>query len=171
MRPLSLFSISLFIVLLISCQEEQQKELPPMNGSVTSQSDCKSYAKSTHDDNTPDSISKVNYIFDSESSTLYMEHINAGFNCCPEEISIQASFHNDTIYIEKSEEAALCNCLCCFDINMEISNVKQTAYTIHFIELYNNALPEISFEVDFTQQTEGTNYVIRHDYPWGVGIY
>jgi len=99
--------------------------------------------------------------------TLSLKHINAAFNCCPEEIMIDASVIGDTIVVTEREKEALCDCLCLYDLKMAIYNVSADAYTIVIKELYLTDEDEpIIFTVDLAEQPEGKHCVKRNHYPW-----
>jgi hypothetical protein len=99
---------------------------------------------------------------------LTINHINAGFNCCPGNISCTNIINNDTIVISEKEESALCDCNCLFDLEIEISGLENKKYFLKFEEPYLHNQDELFFELNLSNQTNGTHCVERLQYPWGL---
>ena len=75
-----LYLFLIFIAIIAhSCGEEGEEKR--MQASLSSNEICKNNLKSA--DETPDSISCVEYQYNETTKTLTLVHINAGFNCCP----------------------------------------------------------------------------------------
>jgi len=98
---------------------------------------------------------------------LTINHINAGFNCCPFDLSCQVSVINDTIMIRETEKEQGCNCLCLFDLDIELKDVDPKKYQVRFIEPYAEGQAPLMFEMDLSAQNEDEICVIRKMYPWG----
>ncbi len=119
---------------------------------------------------TPDSSSFedcIEYEYDGES-ILTMQHINAGFNCCPE-IEIVFHFEGSVITIEQIELEGLCDCDCLFNLDYQIENLTPGQYTITVIEPYTiEGDDPLEFDVDLSTATTGSYCVYRYHYPWGL---
>jgi len=107
----------------------------------------------------------IQYFMD--GNTLIFKHINAGFNCTPDNVFAEIRISNNLIIIEESQELTTpSDCKCLFDIEMQITNVEKDAYTIKIFEPYQlNQM--IEFNIDLSANTTGTYCVDRTDYPWG----
>lgn len=100
--------------------------------------------------------------------TLYLHHINAAFNCCPN-ISCEVVFEENTITVVEIEDGD-CECLCLFDVNFKITGLSLGLYTFRFEELH---LEEGDRELEFSMSlgtTVASDVVVvdRDHYPWGV---
>ena len=81
-----------------------------IEGLLTDASDCKQFKTGDFFSELTDSVSCIEYSFNPDSNNLLLKHLNAGFNCCPKELSCSISAIGDTIYIQESELNGLCNC-------------------------------------------------------------
>jgi len=98
---------------------------------------------------------------------LTMQHINAGFNCCPE-IAVNFYVEGTVITIEQIEIIGQCDCLCLFDLDYEIVNLEPGEYTITVIEPYViEGDDPLEFDVDLSSSASGGYCVYRYHYPWG----
>jgi hypothetical protein len=100
--------------------------------------------------------------------TLALRHINAGFNCCPGEITADIKFSGNAITINEMEAEQACDCLCLFDLDYEIINLAPGEYTIRIIEPYideNDQVLECTLQL--LSETSGNYCLQRTDYPWG----
>ncbi len=159
----------MLLILLISCTKEKDaKETLNFEGQLTNSTTCKNFAIKSGSDFTADTISKIEYDYNSATHVLKLKHVNAGFNCCPGLLSAQVTLSEEIISITEQEEEALCHCNCLYDLNFEITRVAQEKYKINFIEPYAENMPKLEFEINLLQNTEGSFAVIRKTYPWGV---
>jgi len=113
----------------------------------------------------------IEYNYDGEG-LLQITHINTGFNCCPEVLTIEMwSYTNGNIYIEEAEDFGdgyPCPCMCLFTLECEQSNIEPGTYTIIVEE--PNIWPDdepLVFTVDLSEACTGTHCVYRDQYPWG----
>jgi hypothetical protein len=167
---------SIFVILILgflsftiyTCEDTKENESLTLNGAVIDHSDCKSFKSTFDDSETPDSLTCVKYSYDPVNNTLSLQHINAGFNCCPESLYCSVKLVNDTILIQEFEKNALCNCCCLFDLNIELEGVDIGMYTIKFIEPYCYEEEELIFLVNFGYQNSGSFCLVRHFYPWNI---
>jgi hypothetical protein len=149
---------------IISCENEEQV----LTGKITASSGCKSTKTSGDANDTPGNQSCAYYKYNRSDKKLLIEHINAGFNCCPEKLSCYVAMNSDTLTIWEYEKAALCNCNCLFDLDIEISGILSKKYQVKFVEPYSGNQEKIIFEADLGKNPEGSFCVIRKQYPWGL---
>ncbi len=130
---------------------------------MISVSDCKNMKSSLVADNQ----SFIDYNF--EGGMLYVDHINAGFNCCPGIISTDINIVGNTITITESESAQDCFCECLYDIALQISGLQVGVYQFIFEEPYaSQPGQEIEFTINLNDSISG-NYCVQRDfYPWGI---
>ena len=139
-----------------------------ITGKLISHSNCKNFVSAFQAYTTPDTVSCIDYTYDAYTRKLSVQHRNAAFNCCPEEIFCKVSESNDTIIIQESEKSHLCLCLCLFDLNIEVNGVDTKKYQVKIIEPYARGKDEILFGMDLAIHTERTFCVTRKYYPWGI---
>jgi hypothetical protein len=102
--------------------------------------------------------------------TLFLEHVNAAFNCCPGELTADVTISNDTIRIVERESAAQCLCLCLYDLTLRIDNLRAGTYTFEFAEPYASGTDEpLAFTANLAAVPSDTFCVERSDYPWNTG--
>ncbi|MDD2622192.1 MAG: hypothetical protein WC142_03960 [Bacteroidales bacterium] len=160
-----LYLFLIFIAIIAhSCGEEGEEKR--MQASLSSNEICKNNLKSA--DETPDSISCVEYQYNETTKTLTLVHINAGFNCCPGKLSCEVSFQNDTLRVEEFEKEASCHCCCLYDLNIAIKNIEKKSYHIQCIEPYAKGLAPLCFDINLNHNYTGNYSVIRKQYPWGI---
>jgi hypothetical protein len=116
---------------------------------------------------TPPDQDCVEYQYDGVG-TLTLQHINAGFNCCPI-IHADISIVGYSITIQETEtyEFWPCPCLCLFDLDYGIYNLPPGVYWIRIEGVCAPDDNEIEFSADLTGATTGSHCVYRDDYPWG----
>lgn len=119
---------------------------------------------------TPDTISSLDCVqnqYDA-SGTLQLQHINAGFNCCPI-IHTDISIDGNAIVISETEtfDPDPCWCLCLFDLDYEIVNLPEGIYTIKVEGLYAEPEDYLELTVDLVAHPTGVYCVSRTQYPWG----
>ena len=101
------------------------------------------------------------------TNTLVLRHINAGFNCCPGEISAEIDFNNRLITITEREQEQGCDCLCLFDLDYEVVNLVPGVYTLRIIEPYVDEGDQVlELTLELWSSTSGTFCVQRDYYPW-----
>lgn len=93
----------------------------------------------------------IEYEYDGES-TLLLKHINAVFNCCPENIVADIKFIEHVIHIEEREMNGICDCLCHYDLIYRLDNVTPGEYIIRI--KYAGWILEYSF--DLTSSKSGS---------------
>ncbi len=99
--------------------------------------------------------------------SLSIWHVNAGFNCCPGDMNIVITIHNDTITIDETQVEGLCECLCLFDVEYGIGGLEPGIYSVIF---YSPVLipgdEPLQATIDLTEDNSGTICVERTHYPW-----
>ncbi|MEW6368010.1 MAG: hypothetical protein AB1714_25570 [Acidobacteriota bacterium] len=99
--------------------------------------------------------------------SLQINHVNAGFNCCPGELTADITVENKVITIREKEREAGCSCLCLFDLTYKFENLEPGPYRIQVVEPYVQASDlELDFTVDLSTQPSGQHCVTRTYYPW-----
>jgi len=153
-----------FSFLPYSCDKEQENTL---TGNLINHTGCKVF-KSYIIPNTPDTLSCINYSFDPSNNKLTLNHINAGFNCCPGSLYCDIKMINDTIIIQEFEKEALCDCDCLYDLEIELTGVFPKIYYLKFIEPYIGDQEKLFFQLDLEHNNQGSYCVTRKRYPWGM---
>lgn len=168
-KRICLLSMVFFIgLIVVRCNDGGETIEPnahPFSGQLKTHSACKNEADML---GLPDTLSCVAYAFDSLNGTLFLTHLNAGFNCCPDRLFIESSLDEEVITIVEHEASALCDCNCLYDLEIELQGIEAKTYRIQVIEPYAAAQEAITFLIDLSQTDEGDFCVIRKAYPWGV---
>ncbi len=172
MKKFAHLFIVLFAILLVftGCKTNNESE-SIVSGEVISNSDCKSLKTSNSVLDISDTLSCINYEFNISSNSLFIKHINSGFNCCPENIYCEVEFINDTIIVKEYGKDAACGCLCLFDVDITIKGLQAKTYIIKFVETYCGNQDKLIFELDLSARASGDFCVTRKNYPWGVSQY
>lgn len=157
----------LFFLMMIISGCDKENTTSGISGSITGSSDCKSI-KSTGLTDIADTLSCVDYLYDSTSRELSVIHINSGFNCCPGKLSCGITTNQDTIFVREYEKKAACDCDCLYDLFISIKGVEPDVYVMKFIEPYADGMEELVFTVDLTAEISGSYCVVRKNYPWGI---
>lgn len=159
--------VSLTGLIIISCEKKNEPMM--INGKLINSSTCKNGFKSDpQPDNTPDTISCIEYSYDNRNHTLTIKHINAAFNCCPEKVFCNITLAGDTIIVEETEKSALCNCDCLYDLDIEVNDVEAGSFTVSIIEPYAGDMEKLEFDIDLLHVTNGSFCVTRKQYPYGI---
>ena len=167
-----IFNMLICIIIIFACEKSTtNSKIASPTGAVEFQSECKSSLLSESLSKSmftiPDTQACIHYSYDGEGR-LELTHINAGFNCCPGNISSIIDINNNTIIITEQEETADCNCNCLFDIQIKITDLIPAIYNITINESYLHEGNEIiEFTLDIDTQTTGLICFSRNGYPWG----
>lgn len=130
----------------------------PYAGAITG-GQCKTFGLDTDQD-------CIYWSYDGEA-ILTINHLNAGFNCCPIQFYFEIDITGGVITVTESEEDLGCDCNCLFDIAYDIYEVPKGVYTIVFDEPYVSSEDEpLTAEIDLTQPGSGSFCVTRTFYPW-----
>lgn len=159
-------------LLVLGCSGDNPKTTKPTppgpSGTLVSYTGCKQFPPAALASGTIQDQDCLVYRYDGQG-VLELDHINAGFNCCPGSITAVITIEDNVITITESEEGAYCDCNCLFDVGYEITELDPGEYTIHVIEPYVG--PEhdpLECTIDLTTSTEGSCCVTRTHYPWGL---
>uniref|UniRef100_UPI0032179833 hypothetical protein n=1 Tax=uncultured Draconibacterium sp. TaxID=1573823 RepID=UPI0032179833 len=118
----------------LSSQEDKQLSVVEVNTIG-----CKENLKST------DTEQYIQLTAEGENQ-LRLKFINAVLNCCPGEISGNAFIANDILKVVFTEETpALCNCICCFDLECVIDLMENRTYNIEVYAGSDIAKAKFSF--------------------------
>jgi hypothetical protein len=161
-----LFS-AIVLLLITGCKDPNAPERSQISGNVTDRSSCKNFKSGNLKFTVADTFSCVNYLYDTSTHKVIMNHINAGFNCGLESNTCEVSSSNDTIIIREVEHGPVADCLCLFDLEIELQGLNQQKYLVRFIEPYAEVQEQLIFEMDLTFVHGGEFCVIRKGYPWG----
>lgn len=176
----SLLATAMVFFLLSGCEKkespkenEKPKEEPKeliFSGKMTGRTNCKTNqpdagVRSLTD--FADTLSCVEFTFDSTTNKLFIKHINSAFNCCVDSIYCNISLSNDTIIIEEIVNLEFCNCMCLYDLDIELEGIAVQEYTFKFIEPHLGINPPLLFNADLSLQQQGSYCVTRKKYPWG----
>lgn len=163
---------SIFLLLVAGCKDDTSKGTGPIDpgptGSVISHTGCKDFFTDPAYFDISEDKSCIDYEYDGQGK-LTLKHVNAGFNCCPDMLDADVSLVGDTLVIEESESLASggCDCLCLFDLDIEVKNLDPGRYFIKVVEVYVDEDDEkLFFEADLSLQTAGSYCVNRDHYPW-----
>jgi hypothetical protein len=141
-------------------------------GDVVGHTACKSLTTAEMRADIPPNQDCIVYQYDGES-ILQLKHVNAGFNCCPSSLVADISIEDNFINIVENEifdTLGGCECLCLFDVDMEIINLPPGKYRIKVIELYLGPQDDtLEFDISLVSDPEGVFCVERNHYPWGDG--
>lgn len=168
MKKILFPGLFILALIIVSCQTESGMGLGNnnINGKVKNFSDCKQFSTVKEND-IPNDQSCIQFNYD--NNTLQINHYNAGFNCCPGNISAVFQKEGNTITITEKEEQAGCKCNCLFDVFMEIKDLKPGIYKIVIEELYVHKNDEkLNFEVDLRLLNNSMVCATRIHYPWNV---
>jgi len=55
-----------------------------------------------------------------EGNSIYVAHLNASYNCCPDDIKVILSFEENNLKLSEEEINPVCDCICCYNIETEI---------------------------------------------------
>jgi hypothetical protein len=152
--------------LFSQCDDDPQTK---MNGTLSEHSACKNFlVQNSSKFDVADTTTSVVFTYSENQNLLILNHINAAFNCCPDDLYCEFYLSGDTIHVHEFEESALCDCNCLYDLTMQINQVVPGVYKLKFHEPYVGNQPMLFFELNLTQDTSGTFTVTRTGYPWGM---
>lgn len=169
----SVFWSMAFILLILTyiisgCEKTSNVSETKPTATLIKYSDCKNNAGILSDTvlNNQDCIE---YNYNNKERILKLKHINAGFNCCPGNITADISINNDAIILNEKEQNAGCHCNCLFDIEYEIKNFSSMIFKIVVVEPYRPVNEDVlEFNVDLNIQPTGKFCVERNNYPWNM---
>jgi hypothetical protein len=137
---------------------------------LTNYTGCKGIPKVNATDSISSDQDCIEYYYDGEG-VLELKHINAGFNCCPDELLADISVEGNIINIEERESLSNpCHCLCLFDLELKIINLEPGEYVISVIEPYVFMEEgKIDFTINLSPSPSSGIYCVKRSiYPWGI---
>jgi hypothetical protein len=138
-------------------------------GSVIGYGGCKEFKGGKDKGGTRPDQDCLEYQYDGQG-TLLLKHVNAGFNCCPGTIVAVIRVEDDVITIAEDEvydSLGPCYCLCLFDVELRITNLQPSEYTVKVVELYlTEGDDPLEFDIDLVSSPSGSFCVSRNHYPW-----
>jgi len=70
-------------------------------------------------------------VAESKGNSIHVIHLNATYNCCPDEIEVTLSVEGNNLkLIEQEILTTPCDCLCCYDVGAEIAGLIPGEYTV-----------------------------------------
>lgn len=167
MKPLInlFFVIFMAIALITGCEKDGPNNEEPLTlkGNVISNTGCKTSQIEGDQNYIPDTLSCIEYSFDSENNILSISHFNAGFDCGQIDFYCDISIRNDTLFIEEFQSGPPAECACIYDLEIELSGVEANKYQVEIKDRY----AQMTFEMDLIGNNQGTYCVTRKNYPWG----
>lgn len=173
------FGVILVILsfMLISCQKDlsllwsvmDNTTNKAMEGYLIDATGCKDQGVSKRNASADETEDIIQYEY--KNGTLTIDHINTGFNCCPDTVGGHVFVEGDTITILEYEilENGGCRCLCLYDLKFEIKNVKSGIIRLTVFQPLVAEGDEVhDFIIDLSKETSGENRIFRSDYPWGI---
>ncbi|MBR9977109.1 MAG: hypothetical protein KFH87_03390 [Bacteroidetes bacterium] len=155
--------------ILLGCDQETGApvtESPEVSGSLLWAEGCKSEV--TRGDADRNSTC-MRFDYDAGKQQLTLHHVNAAFNCCPEEIIVEVEKEDNVIRIIESQRGPNCRCDCLYDLAILVEHVPAAAYMIIVEETRRNEKDtRIEFAVDLNVETDGIHCVPRNHYPYGL---
>ena len=150
----------------ISCQNKEEED--PQYGKPMSNHGCNDNKIDKSGKNAPDTLSCVYYTYNMEKKQLHIEHKNTAFNCCVDLLLFNDQIQNDTILIKEMEHNGQCNCLCLYDIEMKVENIKAQKYILKITEAYAEQENPFIFEIRLDSIISGRFCLQRYNYPYGI---
>jgi hypothetical protein len=149
------------------CKKSSETQLPP-SGVLLEYNGCKQFTAGSQRAGALQTQRSDCFEFQyNGENTLRLRHINAGFNCCPGEITAEITFNGNIISITEIEQQQACRCLCLFDLDYEMINLPPGRYTIRVVEPYREENDQLmEFAVELSSANSGTFCLERTYYPW-----
>lgn len=164
-RQCMIIHIILVLLVLFGCDHDQATSPLAAEGQMTFASSCKTDdpSMSSYDPKRSEECIRFTYQND---HTLFLNHINAGFNCCPGTIAAEIGIDGDTITIKEYEihdDYGPCNCLCLYDVDYKLQNLQRQSY---FLRMDGPQIDPYEVRIDLDSTSTGLICIARNDYPW-----
>jgi hypothetical protein len=134
---------------------------------VTFSSDmtCHSGGDLKSDNPSPEtSCIKYTYVGD---SLLTLSHLNAGFNCCPENFAVDIEVKGDSLIVREEDVKQLCRCNCLYNLDILVHNLPADTYHVRIVEPYvQGDEARLVFDLHLKSETEGQFCVTRPEAWW-----
>lgn len=159
----------IFLLAIGGCKKDNSANLIPV-ATLLQHTDCKLFQNNTASSGpsfAPGPADDCIHYQYNGTDTLTFTHINAAFNCCPEEITAAIDIDGNQIIINEQEKKASCHCLCLYDLDYKIENLSPGCYSFRIIEPYIDSNDQIlEFTLDLNETTNGDFCLPRNRYPW-----
>lgn len=157
------------MVLSNGCKKSSNTDVPASGVMVTVEG-CKQSAavpaSGTVNAVAPGAEDCIQYEYDGQGG-LKLTHINAGFNCCPGQISADIQIAGNVITIRESESEAGCHCLCLYDVFYDFINLQSGTYVFKLIEPYKEEGDQtFEFSLNLSAASQDVICIQRNYYPW-----
>lgn len=161
--------VCILLITVGGCKKNTEAQMIPV-GALLQHSDCKQTqtgSASSLDAFVPGPYDDcIDYQYNGVD-TLNISHINAGFNCCPGDITGEIAYSGSRITITEQENNAGCHCLCLVDLEYRIVNLAPGQYTIRIVEPYIDAGDQVmELTLNLSGETFGSFCLPRDHYPW-----
>lgn len=168
--PIIMICLLLSLPFIPACEETTKTTHPSgPSGSLVGHDGCKQFPEGPTGTTFAPVQDCLLYDYDGVG-VLSLRHANAGFNCCPGEITADITIVNSVITIVESEAQSGCHCLCLFDLDYEFEDLDPGTYTIRVVEPYADAEDDpLVCTIDLSGEVEGNCCVDRDHYPWDTG--
>ena len=143
-----IFSVtSIILILISSCQKNIERQIyiedKVLNINSLTYSDCKQNSSSSE-------ITEYLEYNTVDSNYLFVKHLNASLNCCPDSIKVNSFIADGEIYYSVCQKAPNCNCNCLYDISCVIGPLVYAKYQMRInVCTGTNA----DFTLDFNSKT------------------
>ena len=87
-----------------------------------------------------------------DSNYLYIKHVNASLNCCPDSIMVYSSIYDGKLQYLLCNKNNNCNCNCLYDVICKIGPLDYASYSM-VVGVCTGSSAEI--KIDFNDKTEG----------------
>jgi hypothetical protein len=137
----------------------------PPTGKLVTHSSCKSIDKAFDIQMLLLTQDCIQYSYDGQ--TLSLTHINAGLNCAADFSAAKVKVKSGVITIDETLITGNANCLCLFDLDYQVVDLKPGQYQIVVSEqnLQVGDAP-LQTSIDLTTAPSGSFCVDRTHYPW-----
>lgn len=156
------------LVFTISCNNNSNNNSNSIESKIIAHTECKNSNKSRIETSNNDTITSIEYNYNQTNNELILKHTNTAFNCCVTELYSNTTTEGNLIVIKELEKSENCKCLCLYDINIKLTNIKKDKHIIQIDELYDDKTDIIKFEIDLNKSIAGRIDYIRKYYPWGI---
>ena len=144
---------------------ERQDPGGKLSVSFTSDVQCKGGMALKTGDPSPEQAC-IRYEYEGDS-LLTLHHLNAGFNCCPENFAVDIEVKGDSLIIREDDLKHGCKCNCLFDLDIQLHNLPADSYHVRIVESNPYGLwDKLTFDVDLDRKPEGEYCVTRPEGWW-----
>ncbi|UCG60422.1 MAG: hypothetical protein JSV52_08785 [Candidatus Zixiibacteriota bacterium] len=163
------------LALVIACEDDSTRPIIPsqqITGRVIDFSECGGFVTDDPIVNATYGPSCILYSYNDTTNTLSIRHENAIFNCCIDEITAEFTVIDNVIVISEDDvESDPCDCVCPYDVDIEISNLPAGYYLVIFTGPYLR--DPIQFTLNLIEEPSGhlcadSTVPVPADTAWGA---